>query len=286
MAPGQLVFRDVESVKDITSQPDVYRGSFAFRVPGFTKKTLSDVVDPGDHNRKRRILAPGFSATALADQEPYLVMPLADKLISKISETEGKAFDVSTYMACVTTDIIGVLTYGARFGMLDELENHPFLHVIPNVLRMSAILMCIPEVWRLVTWAYRVGPKWIIPRNLRAVVDFAGYHLQERRKRDIQEVDKSGRKDIIGVIESGNEKMKGTPYHFDYTRYELEGEATNITAGKEFSSESNCTSSPLNHIRWWRHCRDRSYGHTVPAWTESWCLQQACYRNSRYFQLF
>ena len=143
MAPGQLVFRDVESVKDITSSPDVYRGSFAFRVPGFTKKTLSDVVDPGDHNRKRRILAPGFNATALADQEPYLVMPMADKLISKISETKGQAFDVSIYMACVTTDIIGVLTYGARFGMLDELENHPFLHVIPNVLRMSALLMCI-----------------------------------------------------------------------------------------------------------------------------------------------
>ncbi|EXJ81947.1 hypothetical protein A1O1_08014 [Capronia coronata CBS 617.96] len=231
VAPDQLVFNDPQALKDIPGRSDVYRGNFALRVIGFAGTNVSNIRDPGEHRRKRRLMAPGFSNVALAEQEPILTVPIVDKLIKKITEVEGGVVNLSDYFDCVTGDIIGALSFGANFGMLDQLEKHPFLHVLPNVLRLSVIIQCIPQWFRTIDWINRHGPKWTVPKPMRGVSDFAGYHLAERRKRDAVEVDKSGRKDIISIIEAGNEKFKGQPGYVQLGEYEMLGEATNLVTG-------------------------------------------------------
>jgi cytochrome P450 len=209
VAPNQLVFNDSQALKDIPGRSDVYRGDFALRVIGFAGTNVSNIRDPGEHRRKRRVMAPGFSNAVLMEQEPVIVMPIVNKLVRKLSELQDGVVNLSDYFDCATSDIIGALSFGANFGMLDQLEKHPFLHVLPNVLRWSVIVQCIPEWFRFMSWVNRVGPKWTTPKPMRGVVDFAGYHLAERKKRDAEELDKSGRKDIISVIEAGNTKYKG-----------------------------------------------------------------------------
>lgn len=231
VAPNQLVFNDPRSLKDIPGRSDVYRGDFALRVIGFSAVNVSNIRDPGEHRRKRRVMAPGFSNTALTAQEPHIVAPIVDKLISKIRETEGGTVNLADYFDCATADIIGALSFGANFGMLDQLQNHPFLHVLPNVLRLSVIAQCIPEVFRTLSWANnQPGLQWTVPKPMRKVVDFAGYHLAERKKRDTQELDKSGRKDIISIIEAGNEKYKGQEGYIELGKTEMLGEAVSTNA--------------------------------------------------------
>ncbi|KAI8635559.1 benzoate 4-monooxygenase cytochrome P450 [Xylariaceae sp. FL1651] len=233
VSPSQIIFNDAQAFKDLIGRADVYRGSFALKVIGFTGKNVSSVRDPAEHRRKRRILAPGFSNTVLSEQEPSIVRPLVDKLVERVRESPEGVVNLSSFFDCTTTDIIGTLSFGAHFGMLDQLEKHPFLHVLPEVLRLSVVLQCIPEWFQILSWINRCGPKWAIPKPLTGVVDFTSHHLAERKKRDAVETleDKTGHKDIMSVIEVGNEKYKGTPGYEPLNQYEMLGEATTLVAG-------------------------------------------------------
>lgn len=231
VAPGQIVFNDPQSLKDIVGRSDVYRGNFALRVIGFAGTNVSNIRDPGEHRRKRRLMAPGFANTALNAQEPGIVVPIVDKLVASISERADNTVNLTDYFDCATLDIIGALSFGANFGMLDRLENHPFLHVLPNVLRWSVVAQCVPEVFRFLSFVNRYGPGWMTPKPFRGVVDFAGYHLNLRKQRDATEINLGDRQDIISVIADGNEKFKGMKGHSYLGPYELIGEATNLVTG-------------------------------------------------------
>ncbi|KAL5358309.1 cytochrome P450 [Aspergillus floccosus] len=230
VAPGQIVFNDPRSLKDIVGRGDTYRGNFALRVIGFAGTNVSNIRDPGEHRRKRRLMAPGFSNTALNAQEPGIVVPIVDNLVARISESDGTV-NLTNYFDCATLDIIGALSFGANFGMLDKLDSHPFLHVLPSVLRYSVIAQCIPEVFRVLSYVNRYGPAWMTPKAFRGVVDFAGYHLNLRKQRDATEIDLGSRQDIISVIEAGNEKFKGKQGYTHLGKYEMLGEATNLVTG-------------------------------------------------------
>ncbi|KAI0965286.1 benzoate 4-monooxygenase cytochrome P450 [Xylaria arbuscula] len=233
VAPNQLIFNDVQAFKDLPGRSDVYKGNFALRVIGFTGNNVSTVHDPAEHRRKRRILAPGFSNSVLAEQEPLIVRPFVDKLVGKVRDAPEGVVNLSNFFDCTTTDIIGALSFGANFGMLDQLEKHPFLHVLPEVLRWCVVMQCIPEWFKFMTWLNRRGPIWATPKPLRGVVDFTRYHLTERKKRDAMETlkDKTEHRDMMSVIEAGNEKFKGTPGYQPLNQYEMLGEATALIAG-------------------------------------------------------
>ncbi|KAH8879297.1 benzoate 4-monooxygenase cytochrome P450 [Thozetella sp. PMI_491] len=233
VSPNQIIFNDPQALKDLVGRSDVYKGHFALRVIGFAGNNVSTVNDPAEHRRKRRILAPGFSNSVLAEQEPLIIGPLTDKLVEKVHDAPNGVVNLSSLFDCATTDIIGALSFGANFGMLDQLEKHPFLHVLPDVLRWSVIVQCIPEWFQCMTWINHRGPKWAVPKPMRGVVDFAKYHMDERKKRDAVETaeDKTGHRDIMSVIEVGNEKFRGTPGYQPLNQYELLGEATTLVAG-------------------------------------------------------
>ncbi|KAJ5675967.1 hypothetical protein N7462_008864 [Penicillium macrosclerotiorum] len=230
VAPNQLVFRDPQALKDVVGRNDVYRGDFALRVIGFTGKNVSNIRDPVAHRRKRRLMNPGFSSTALARQEPRIIMPLVDKLVRRVTEKEGQPFNISDYFDCATSDIIGKLSFGADFQMLDRVDDHPFLHVLPNALRMSVIAQCIPEVYRFLSWVFQVGPSFLIPKAFRGVADFAAKHTRERAARQ-----QSGRQtehdDIMSIIINGTEKMQAQDPSLATDSHELLGEATTLVTG-------------------------------------------------------
>ncbi|KAF9885993.1 hypothetical protein FE257_012171 [Aspergillus nanangensis] len=232
VAPGQVVFNDPRSLKDIIGRSDVYRGNFALRVIGFAGTNVSNIRDAGEHRRKRRLMAPGFSNTVLNSQEPGIVVPIVDKLVTQLAKAApAGAVNLTDYFDCATLDIIGALSFGANFGMLDKLQDHPFLHVLPSVLRWSVVAQCIPEVFRFLSNVNRYGPSWMTPKAFRGVVEFAGYHLNLRKKRDATEIDLGSRQDIISIIEAGNEKFKGKEGYTHLGQYEMLGEATNLVTG-------------------------------------------------------
>jgi hypothetical protein len=74
------------------------------------------------------------------------VAPIIDKLVSRIQGAEGGLVNLSDYFDCVTLDIIGALSFGADFGMLNHLTEHPFLHVLPDVGAMVGYCRCSSDV--------------------------------------------------------------------------------------------------------------------------------------------
>lgn len=171
---------------------------------------------------------PGFSNTALSKQEPILILPLVEKLVGKIAALDGKPVNVSTYFDCVTSDIIGKLSFGADFAMLDDPETHPFLHVLPDALRVSVITQCIPEVYRFLSFAYRYGPKFLTPKAFRGVVDFAGKQMRDRAARDTIGSD-AEQHDIMSIILNGTADSSDEKDRMD--QHEMNGEATTLVTG-------------------------------------------------------
>ena len=116
-----------------------------------------------DHGRMRRLLANGFTSTAMLEQEPS-IKEHVELLIQRFREkTEnGKAdVDVFEWFAYCTFDIIGDLTFGESFGCLRESMMHPWLAwVFANVKLLHTLVLCnripfffiflpILETWRL-----------------------------------------------------------------------------------------------------------------------------------------
>jgi len=245
IGPNQIVFNDARALKDVIGRNDTYRGDFAFRVLGFAATNVSNIQDPGEHRRKRRLMAPGFSNSVLAIQEPKIATPIVDKLVQKIQEAQDNTVNLADYFDCVTLDIIGALAFGANFGMLDELTAHPFLHV----LRWSVIVAAIPKWLQIMSKIYQYGPKWITPKPMRGAVDFAGKHLALRKQRDATQEEKESRADIISVIERGNEKFKDQPGYTQLGKHEMLGEATNLVTGMIASTPPSYQNPSVTH-----HC--------------------------------
>ncbi|KAH8806051.1 benzoate 4-monooxygenase cytochrome P450 [Xylogone sp. PMI_703] len=228
VAPNQLVFRSPQSLKDIVSRSDVYRGDFALRVIGFAATNVSNIRDPDQHKRKRKLMNPGFSNVTLAKQEPELILPIVEKLVDRISAACGRQINMADYFDCVTSDIIGRLSFGADFKMLDDPEHHEFLHVLPNALRMSVIAQCIPEVYRFLSSIYRYGPRFLTPKTFRGVVDFACKHMRERAARDKAGSDIE-QHDIMSIIINGTKHLTNENDKMD--QHEMMGEATTLVTG-------------------------------------------------------
>ncbi|OJJ55057.1 hypothetical protein ASPSYDRAFT_135540 [Aspergillus sydowii CBS 593.65] len=229
VAPGQLVFRSPRSLKEIVGRSDMYRGNFALRVIGFAATNVSNIKDPSQHRRKRKLMNPGFSNTALAKQEPTLILPLVEKLVEKVAASHGRPIDMTNYFDCVTSDIIGKLSFGADFSMLDEPETHPFLHVLPDALRVSVIAQCIPEVYRFLSFVYRYGPESLTPKSFRGVADFARKQMSDRAERDKVKNSDTEQHDIMSII------LNGTADTIQETdrmgQHEMNGEATTLVTG-------------------------------------------------------
>lgn len=116
-----------------------------------------------DHTRMRRLLATGFTNTAMLDQEP-MIKENVDLLLKRLREitANGKiGIDIFEWLSYCTFDIIGDLTFGESFGCLSKSQLHPWLvsafanikliHLLVLSTRIPFFLVFIPvlETWRL-----------------------------------------------------------------------------------------------------------------------------------------
>jgi cytochrome P450 len=78
-------------------------------------------TDPKVHARKRKALARPFSKSSLRENWESAVMKTARNTVAQIqSEAEQGNADVLKWWTFMTTDIIGQLSFGESFGMVDS----------------------------------------------------------------------------------------------------------------------------------------------------------------------
>ncbi|KAJ3499205.1 hypothetical protein NLG97_g510 [Lecanicillium saksenae] len=99
------------------------------------------------HNELRRIWSPAFSTKAVRGYETR-IQPYRNKLIAGLDAHDGKSLDVDHWLALYAWDVMGDLTFGHSFGMLDTKEQHWAIKTLNK--GMSVIGTHLPM------WVFRV----------------------------------------------------------------------------------------------------------------------------------
>ncbi|EMR61768.1 putative cytochrome p450 protein [Eutypa lata UCREL1] len=128
VAPDELSFQHDDAWKEIMGHRKGGRGEHGKDPPFYLEQTKGILAsDRENHARQRRILAHGFSAQSMADQQP-LIKEYVDLLLQQLRERcEGgmKALNMVSWYNWTTFDVIGDLAFGEPFGCLKNADYHP-----------------------------------------------------------------------------------------------------------------------------------------------------------------
>ncbi|KAK2011419.1 cytochrome P450 [Colletotrichum eremochloae] len=94
------------------------------------------------HGRFRRALSHGFSAQSMLEQEP-IIKQYVDKLFKKLHEVSKGGLspvDLVKWFNYTTFDVIGDLAFGEPFGCLDGEAYHPWVAIIFQSVKNTALL--------------------------------------------------------------------------------------------------------------------------------------------------
>jgi cytochrome P450 len=170
--------------------------------PLFYAMTRQNILgaNRADHNRFRRILAHGFSAKAMQDQQP-LITKYVDLLIARLRERTGSqkeengqtkqprpaVVDLAAWFNFTTFDVIGDLSFGEPFGCLESSQYHPWVYAILNGVKQFGPIMAIrfhfpPVLFDLIRVLSRVSPKSYFGKHWETQTEFARQKIAKRRR--------------------------------------------------------------------------------------------------------
>ncbi|GJC97870.1 isotrichodermin C-15 hydroxylase [Colletotrichum higginsianum] len=160
ISPNGLSFLHPDAWKDIMGHR---KGKAEENGKDHTEEGNKEILfsDRENHSRFRRILANGFSAKSMQDQEP-IILSYIDLLIKRLHGIASRGpVDVVAWYNYTTFDIIGDLAFGEPFGCLDNSEYHPWVRLIFERIKMLMLFN--------VANSYKgVGPllKMFVPKSL------------------------------------------------------------------------------------------------------------------------
>lgn len=114
-------------------------------------------ANDADHSRIRRLLANAFSEKALHEQKP-LLQKYVDLLIAsvRVRAIAGESIDISDWLNFTTFDIIGDLSYGESFNCLQSAAYHPWVTILFDFFKASALihstLLFLPGMTPILRW--------------------------------------------------------------------------------------------------------------------------------------
>ncbi|OLN83352.1 Isotrichodermin C-15 hydroxylase 10 [Colletotrichum chlorophyti] len=136
VSPDTIDFADPRAFKDLMghSKGGGGGGGENYKDPINAKFKPHSIINAGreDHARIRRVLAHGFSAQSMVEQQP-LIQQQIDLLIQRLHENceDGrKDLNMVAWYNWTTFDIIGDLALGEPFGCLQNSEYHPWVSAI------------------------------------------------------------------------------------------------------------------------------------------------------------
>lgn len=143
IAPGNVNITSVEASKTIYGARELYRKSPFYRLLAVSgQQGLFNTIDIEYHRRHRRLLAGPMAESSLQSVLPVLEARIALVLSRMSEETASRgAADVYKWWLFMATDIIGELTFGDSFRML-ELGHASFLFLPPAPLPLCLAVRC------------------------------------------------------------------------------------------------------------------------------------------------
>ncbi|KAI0472085.1 cytochrome P450 [Xylariaceae sp. FL0804] len=180
IAPNELSFNTVQAHRDIYSTPSVrgrrpFLKDHKFYNNGDTR-TLFYEIDPEEHLRQRRLLAPVFSPTALRAHEDVM-QRYAERFVDKMGKltlaSRGKGVNFTDVAQWLGFDIMGELTFSESFGAIESEKTHFWI----TVLRDSAHASALPSLARRLPLLWPLLP-FIV--SVRALVRLRRHYAHTR----------------------------------------------------------------------------------------------------------
>lgn len=122
IGPGELSITHPSAVQDIFGADSKCVKSPWYDLSRPQDSLLTRRTHAG-HAQLRRIWSPAFSIKAVRSYEER-IQPYRNKLIAGLDEYAGQSVDVDNWLSLYAWDVMGDLTFGQSFGMLDTKEQH------------------------------------------------------------------------------------------------------------------------------------------------------------------
>ncbi|KAK5992938.1 Cytochrome P450 monooxygenase orf2 [Cladobotryum mycophilum] len=148
IAPNDIDVTDLEAVKTIYNHKNPFQKSQFYRRLATTgQQSLFTTTNAEFHRRHRRLLAGPMSESSLKSTIPRVDahVKLAIEKIGEEMRTRGAA-DMFKWWLFMATDIIGTLTFGDSFHMLDLSHKNEYSINLEQVARIGAIRGTFPSV--------------------------------------------------------------------------------------------------------------------------------------------
>lgn len=177
----------------------------------------------GVHAKIRRPLTQLYSQTALLSYEPF-VDTCNSILLKRFNEhaENGKVADLREMMQFYAFDVIGEITVGSRFGLMEGGDKSGIIKVIDNAMVYGAIIGLIPE-WHW--WVGKTVDKLKLKPEFRQLLNFVGYHIDDRISGRTKSPE--DRSDFLDKMLWAEKEGKATRFHTK------EAAIQNVTAGSD-----------------------------------------------------
>lgn len=150
LGPSALSIADPQALHAVHLNPRCLKGPW-YQVLAPDSSVQTD-RDAASHGARRKVWDRGFSSKALRNYEPR-VAHYTDKLLacvdSHVSGGRGRPLNASLWFNFYSFDVMGDLSLGESFGMLDRGESHFAMRTLHSFMFMLG-------VFSHVMWAFRV----------------------------------------------------------------------------------------------------------------------------------
>lgn len=182
--------------------------------PGITN--THNTIDKVTHGRKRRIVAQGFSETAIASSEQYVlehVQNLCDEMIKP--DTIGRdgwsqPRDMAMWTNYFTLDVISDLTFGQPFHMIKSPKLRWLVEAIVSGNRHIYMRFAYPPLFNLDPSRWYSPARWLFPGMCTERTSFSSIAEQYSKERmTMMEEGKMERNDIMSALLAAHDPRTG-----------------------------------------------------------------------------
>ncbi|KAJ4330854.1 hypothetical protein N0V95_009987 [Ascochyta clinopodiicola] len=180
LAPNRYSINDGEAAKKILGHQNALNKSQFYHPFGQPDEyNLFSEPNISSHAKIRRPIAQLYSQSTLVSYEPF-VDTCNTILLKRLEEyaKDGKALDVRELMQFYAFDVIGEITVGSRFGLMENgSDESGIVEALDQSMAYGAIIGLVPE------WHWRIGMMMVKLRlkpNFRKILNFINFHLSNR----------------------------------------------------------------------------------------------------------
>ncbi|KIW06554.1 uncharacterized protein PV09_02984 [Verruconis gallopava] len=252
IAPDHYSIDEPAAIKQIYGIGTHFRKSdwyYGWQHPDPERHTVFSDRDIQRHAKQRRKFNALFSTSSLVNYEPF-VDRCADIFIQRLTEFaySGASFDMGHWFQCYAFDVIACITYGDRFGFLDEGKDidQAIAHLWKTI-RYSSLVGVFSE-WHAFLFPYTSKIPSSGSAGRKYIMDFVQKQLDrrmaERKRRDLETGRAASKQQTeAGVPEDFLEKMlnaqEADPDRITMADVFAMGQS-NIIAGSDTTAISLC----------------------------------------------